>query len=194
MSDTMEKENNMDAVLLESLKENKDQIKAAVTKQLIERITAQYRYNIPESIQKEVDAFVLEEVLPEIRKQLALNKDAIVEGATAVALTVGSEVAKAVQAQIAKNMASSYNVQKVFEALIRWSTTNPETTMAELEYWVECSTAIRTDKPMNYGVWHFSKTAGRECVHKFSVHRDGGAEVALYLANTLRDDLNAGIQ
>lgn len=115
----MEKENNMDAVLLESLRDNKEQIKAAVTKQLIERITAQYRYDIPEAIQKEVDAFVLEEILPEIRKNLTLNKDAIVEGATAVALTVGTEVAKAIQAQIAKNMASSYNMNKVFEALIR---------------------------------------------------------------------------
>lgn len=114
----MEKENNMDAVLLESLKENKEQIKAAVTKQLIDRITAQYRYDIPESIQKEVDAFVLEDVLPEIRKQLALNKDAIVEGATAVALTVGSEIAKAVQSQIAKNLASSYKIDQVVKALI----------------------------------------------------------------------------
>lgn len=115
----MEKENNMDAVLLEALRDNKEQIKVAVTKQLIERITAQYRYDIPEAVQKEVDAFVLEEILPEIRKQLVLNKDTIVEGATAVALTVGSEVAKAVQSQIAKNMASSYNLQKVFDALIR---------------------------------------------------------------------------
>jgi hypothetical protein len=115
----MTKENNMDVVLLESLKDNKEQIKAAVTQQLIERITSQYRYDIPEAIQKEVDAFVLEEVLPEIRKQLIANKAAIVEGATAVALSIGSEVAKAVQAQIAKNMASSYNLNKVFEALIR---------------------------------------------------------------------------
>jgi hypothetical protein len=115
----MTKQNNMDTILLESLKENKAQIKEAVTKQLIERITSQYRYDIPEAIQKEVDAFVLEQVMPEIRKQLLLNKDAIIEGATAVALGIGVEVAKAVQAQIVKNMASSYNMQKVMEALIR---------------------------------------------------------------------------
>lgn len=114
----MKKENNMDAILLESLQENKAQIKEAVTKQLIDRITAQYRYDIPDAVQKEVDVFVSEEILPEIRKQLSLNKDAIVEGATAVAINIGSEVAKAIQAQIAKNMASSYKLNEVIRAII----------------------------------------------------------------------------
>jgi hypothetical protein len=114
-----EKANSMDMILLESLKDNKDQIKAAVTKQLIERITSQYRYDIPETIQKEVDTFIAEQVVPEVRAQLFANKEAIVNGATSIALGVAGEVAKAVQAKIAENLTSSYNVNKMMEALTR---------------------------------------------------------------------------
>lgn len=60
----------------------------------------------------------------------------------------------------------------------------------EPKYWTEARTAIKTDKVMSYSVWHINDLGARECVHKFSVHRKGGWQVAYYLANTLRDDLN----
>lgn len=64
----------------------------------------------------------------------------------------------------------------------------------EPKFWVEARTAICTSKLMSYQVWTIKDVGGRTCVGKFSVHRKGGWEVALYLANTLRDDLNAGIE
>jgi len=66
--------------------------------------------------------------------------------------------------------------------------------MNDLEYWVEADRAVKGGlRVIGYGVWHISDHAGRECVKRFSVNRKGGAEVALYLANTLRDDLNNNV-
>jgi hypothetical protein len=66
------------------------------------------------------------------------------------------------------------------------------TTLNDKEYWVECDRAVKNHaKVIGYGVWHHSKTAGRECVKRFAITRKGGADVALYLANTMRDDLNS---
>lgn len=62
------------------------------------------------------------------------------------------------------------------------------------EYWVEARKAIKSDELMSYGVWHINAAGARERVNSFSVNRRGGWEVALYLANTLRDDLNAKIE
>jgi hypothetical protein len=60
------------------------------------------------------------------------------------------------------------------------------------EYWVEARTTLHdNNRLMSYGVHHINAKGARECVKRFSVNRKGGWEVALYLANTLRDDLNA---
>jgi hypothetical protein len=66
--------------------------------------------------------------------------------------------------------------------------------MGDQEYWVEARTAIYSKNLMSYGVWHVNDAGARECVHKFSTKRKGGWKVALYLANALRDDLNAKIE
>lgn len=61
----------------------------------------------------------------------------------------------------------------------------------EPEFWVEADKALLDhNKVIGYGVWHINAKGGRECVKRFSVTRKGGWEVALYLANTMRDDLN----
>jgi hypothetical protein len=62
----------------------------------------------------------------------------------------------------------------------------------EPKYWVEAQKAVKdSTKVIGYGVWHFNEHGGRERVELFRVTRKGGYGVALYLANTLRDDLNA---
>jgi hypothetical protein len=62
----------------------------------------------------------------------------------------------------------------------------------EPKYWVEADRAVKDHtKVIGYGVWHDNEGQRRECVQRFAVTRKGGWEVALYLANTLRDDLNA---
>lgn len=67
--------------------------------------------------------------------------------------------------------------------------------MSEPRYWVEADKAVKDHgKVIGYGVWRFAAAGGRECVERFSATRKGGAEVALHLANTLRDDLNKNIQ
>ena len=62
-------------------------------------------------------------------------------------------------------------------------------------YWVEATRAVRDyNRVIGYGVWCITEESGRTRVHNFSVTRNGGWQVALHLANTLRDDLNAGIE
>jgi len=63
--------------------------------------------------------------------------------------------------------------------------------MSHSEYWVQVKRAVQDhSRVIGYGVHHY---VGHhpECVKLFSVSRNGGWEVALHLANTLRDDLNA---
>ena len=64
----------------------------------------------------------------------------------------------------------------------------------EPKFWTEARCAIKTGNVMSYDVWQINDLGARTRVHKFSVSRKGGWEVALHLANTLRDDLNAGIE
>ena len=67
--------------------------------------------------------------------------------------------------------------------------------MATPEYWVEADKAVKDrTHVIGYGVWHISTAEGRKCVERFSASRNGGAEVALHLANTRRDDLNSGLK
>lgn len=62
----------------------------------------------------------------------------------------------------------------------------------EPKYWVEAQRAVKDhNKVIGYGVWHFNDHGGRECIKRFAATRKGGWQVALHLANTLRDDLNA---
>lgn len=67
-------------------------------------------------------------------------------------------------------------------------------------YWVEAKRAVKDHtKVIGYTVWRATDASGRygECVHVFAVRLGRNPtppEVALYLANLMRDDLNAGIE
>jgi hypothetical protein len=65
----------------------------------------------------------------------------------------------------------------------------------EPRYWVEARGSVKDAlKVISYGVWYKNAIGARECVKRFSVARKGGREVALHLANKLRDDLIAAIE
>lgn len=108
----------MDALLIEALNENRERVKNAVADSLIDKIAQQYRYDMPQIIQTEMDTFIKENVVPAISARLTENKDAIVDGATQVALSIASEMAKTIQEQISKNLTQSWNVKKVIDALV----------------------------------------------------------------------------
>jgi hypothetical protein len=62
----------------------------------------------------------------------------------------------------------------------------------EKKYWVEADRAVKDrNKVIGYSVWH--QNNGRQRVRKFAISRKGGADVALHLANMLRDDMNNGV-
>jgi len=60
-------------------------------------------------------------------------------------------------------------------------------------YWVEAKTAVKTGKVIGYSVVCKTEEEGRTYLKTFRC-QDGGWQVALHLANMMRDDLNAGIE
>jgi len=67
--------------------------------------------------------------------------------------------------------------------------------MTELHHWVEADRAVRNpDRIIGYSVWRFiienGKPIRRKCVRRYPIRRGCGWQVALHLANALRDDLN----
>lgn len=61
-------------------------------------------------------------------------------------------------------------------------------------YWVEARCACKDhSRVIGYGVWWINPKGARECVKLWKVTKRQPWDIALYLANLLRDDLNAGI-
>jgi hypothetical protein len=66
--------------------------------------------------------------------------------------------------------------------------------MPESKYWVTANRAAKgRPRVISYSVMH-SVGHSTEVIQTFPIPLSGGWRVALSLANTLRDDLNAGIK
>jgi hypothetical protein len=62
-------------------------------------------------------------------------------------------------------------------------------------YWVEAQTAVKNPaRVIGYSVVCKTEEEGRTYLRTFSISRIRSWQVALHLANTMRDDLNAGIE
>lgn len=103
--------------LLTALNENRENIKAHVKQTILDGITRQFQWELPEVIKKEVTAFMAEEIAPEIRKQLVADKDMIVDAATVAIQGIAIEIGKQLQEKAAKSLANSWDLKKITEAL-----------------------------------------------------------------------------
>ncbi len=65
----------------------------------------------------------------------------------------------------------------------------------EKPYWVEADRSAKNhDHIIGYSVWHFIDAGVREKVHSYPYGKTMSLQIAYYLANMMRDDLNANIE
>lgn len=102
------------AQLFESQKED---IKQKALEALKERITENIRWTMGDVIGEQVKEFVKTEISPEIEKMLMENKQLFLDQIMELAKSLGSEVAKALVLKAQENLANSWDVKKIGEAL-----------------------------------------------------------------------------
>ncbi len=100
------------------LESNREAVRAKVRDALLDGITRQFEWELPQTVKDAVQSFITEEIVPEIRAELAANKEAFVVAATEMARAAASELAKAMQERIAANLANSYTLKRVVEACL----------------------------------------------------------------------------
>jgi hypothetical protein len=104
--------------LKEFLEENKESIKSAVRAKMIESLLANHHWEISAEISKVVEAFVADEIVPEVKKYLADNKGPIVQAALVGAAAISDTLAKAIVERTAARLApDSYQFRAVLKAL-----------------------------------------------------------------------------
>ncbi len=107
-----------DEFFKEVLEQNKDAVKQKVVEAMMQGIQQKLSWELPETIKKEVDAFITAEVLPAVKAELMKNKDVFVNSATTFVNGIPAEVGKAMQQQVAKNLTTSWNLRKLAELLL----------------------------------------------------------------------------
>lgn len=103
--------------LIQSLADNREAIKAHVKKVILDGISKQFQWELPQVVTKEVSKFMEEEIVPEIRKQLIADKDLIVEAATKAVQGIAIEVGTSLQKLAAEQLSNSYKVREIGKAL-----------------------------------------------------------------------------
>lgn len=101
------------------LEENKQAVKDKIRESILESVSSQFRYNIPESIRGVMDEFIKSEILPELKLVLAENRDAILEATKGAVSGIAVETAKALQEKAALNLTHSWNVRAIAEAIFK---------------------------------------------------------------------------
>ena len=97
----------------------KEQMIKVAKGEMEKRIQEQFKWNLPDTIAKEVNEFITEHVVPEVRAHLISQKGAILKVAKASADELGIQIAAQMVATAQKNMADSWNAKKVLEALFQ---------------------------------------------------------------------------
>jgi len=99
------------------LDENKSAILSTVKQKAIDRLVEQHRWDITEQISKVVNAFVIEEVVPEVKAHLMDIKGPIVEAAVRGISGLTDELAKGLAKAATENVANSYRRENILKAL-----------------------------------------------------------------------------
>lgn len=99
------------------LDENKVEIQKEVKARAIARLLEEHRWTIGDAISKAVNKFVEDEIIPEVRNELASQKGVIVEGIVKSIAGISDLLAKALTDAAAKNVSTSYNLDKVSKAI-----------------------------------------------------------------------------
>ena len=98
--------------------ERKARLMRASEAALEAKIAEEIKWSLPESVSQMCTTFITEEVAPAVHAHLMANKGAIIKGACEAADEIGQQIAIALVAKASKNIANSWNVKKLVEALL----------------------------------------------------------------------------
>lgn len=99
------------------LDENKADIQSHVKKRAIERLLEEHRWTITDQVAKAINDFVAAEVIPEVQRELATQKGAIVSAIVSTLANLSDTLAKELTADAATNVASQYERNKIIKAI-----------------------------------------------------------------------------
>lgn len=99
--------------------ERRARLIAAADKAMEERVTEQFKWALPDVITQECTEFLKEHIAPEVQKHLLAQKSAILKAAIKAADEIGDQVAQKLTESAAKNLAQSWNVTKLVDAIFK---------------------------------------------------------------------------
>ncbi len=94
-----------------------EQIKQAVINNAIKEASWKIQVALNDAVSGVVKTFVQEEVAPELLTSLTENKSALISAAITSAESMAIQLAKAMSAELADNLGSSYGRKKILEAM-----------------------------------------------------------------------------
>lgn len=102
--------------LSKSLDDNRADVMAAAKTAILNKITQSVQWSLPDVMHKQVHDFMTAEIAPEVAKQLADQKGAIMEATAKAASEIGDALAKAMVKQAAESMVG-YKGREIFKSL-----------------------------------------------------------------------------
>lgn len=93
-------------------------ILAGLRKEIAETAIYQAKQTAQQAVGKAVSDWIIENLVPEVIKTLADNKDGLVALAPTLAQNMTAAMSEAFTASITKKLESSYERKKIFEALL----------------------------------------------------------------------------
>lgn len=105
-----------DEEMKDFLEANSTQIKQAVTARLIEGLISSHKWEMSEVIATEVNAFMVAEIVPEIKKFLSSEKGVILAAAQESARQIGDLLTQEMVKRAAKNL-EGYSFRELIKGL-----------------------------------------------------------------------------
>lgn len=107
-----------EAEIKEILDSKKDELTADVMKGLKERITNSIVWKAEDVLQKEVTEFVTNHIMPEVRKELLENKEALTGLFLSTAKDIAVDISLSITKKIGESLKDSWKVKKLLESLL----------------------------------------------------------------------------
>lgn len=106
-----------EAELNEFLTANRDRIMEASRDAIIEKIKDSMKWSLGDHVHSTVNAFLKDEIAPEVAKLLAEQKDGILKAAKQSAVALANTLAEKMTEQAVKSL-DGYRAEEVFKALL----------------------------------------------------------------------------
>jgi len=106
-----------EADLKEFLEKNADSIADRCNEVLLEKISQEFEWRLPSTIEKEANDFLEEKIKPVIQEQLLSQEGAIISAVKKATSEISIKIAEELTAKATKNLTSSWNMEKICKEL-----------------------------------------------------------------------------